>query len=975
MSLNFNATNCILDSQHSIFSATAIAKSHYSDVTVEIKQIKPYGAGTFAGNLFSTMRKIILLTAACLMLTFSKALAQCDCDFIISLSSSEYQFDGAKKGVKPGDKICLTSGVRTGFGFFNINGTAANPVIITNMCDGKVTLNAPSNWGNAVEIKNSSFFRFTGSGNSSINTGIEIIGAQMGLNIYERSTDFEVDHISVSNAGCVGVVAKTDPTCDSKTWRGNFTMRNTSFHDILVQNTGCEGFYIGNSHYETGVTKTCNGSNIKVNEHDVVNVKVYNNQVKNTANDGIQVGGAISGAEIHHNKVYNFGTAKTSGHMNGVQAGSGTTRAKIYQNVIDTGNGYCFWDQGGGSTYYDNIANKGALGGFSLQDVAGTHATTGFFVANNTIIDCNALGIIMYSENPAITTITNNIIYSSLSGYNFIKYNSPKAQSLTIESNNLKSASLATIKFSNPSAKDYHLLSGSPAIDQGKDLRTLGVSIDLDGKSRPSGASFDIGAYEYTSSTTPANVVPKASAGADKSITLPIGALTLTGSGSDSDGTIASYTWTKVSGPNVVLSNTNTSILTVTSLLAGTYTYRLTVKDNLGATAFDDVNLTVQALGSTNSSPTANAGADKTITLPTSAITLTGSATDKDGTISKYSWSKVSGGTVTLSNTTTANLTVSNLLSGRYVFRLTVTDNKGAVDTDDILVVAKSGTVARFNFTNVKQNIAGWNDLAGSPHSSVISATDAASNVKVSSVSTGQWVPANYGVLTTSYNGGVKDGNIQPATVMQTNWFNYNAPYGATINGVVQGNNIQISNLDPTHYYTITVGASRASGSGSADQYGTFEYRLNGSAIKTLSVTDNKSTQVEYANVKPNASGVVGLSARKISGSSMNFGYIGWLVITDVTTAASSITSQAEQVFDTLGVAPSVTDDFVFMDNTLPGGYNYLVVLYNGQGERIFHGEWTEDLYDQLITEGELYIYHILRDGQQINSGKIKRVN
>ncbi|MGN6399892.1 MAG: PKD domain-containing protein, partial [Flavisolibacter sp.] len=42
----------------------------------------------------------------------------------------------------------------------------------------------------------------------------------------------------------------------------------------------------------------------------------------------------------------------------------------------------------------------------------------------------------------------------------------------------------------------------------------------------------------------------------------------------------------------------------------------------------------------TNQPPVANAGADKTITLPTSSVTLSGSGSDADGSISKYSWTK-----------------------------------------------------------------------------------------------------------------------------------------------------------------------------------------------------------------------------------------------------------------------------------------------------------------------------------------------
>ena len=45
----------------------------------------------------------------------------------------------------------------------------------------------------------------------------------------------------------------------------------------------------------------------------------------------------------------------------------------------------------------------------------------------------------------------------------------------------------------------------------------------------------------------------QANAGPDQTVTLPTTTLVLNGSGNDTDGTITTYAWTKVSGPSVVL--------------------------------------------------------------------------------------------------------------------------------------------------------------------------------------------------------------------------------------------------------------------------------------------------------------------------------------------------------------------------------------------------------------------------------------
>lgn len=102
----------------------------------------------------------------------------------------------------------------------------------------------------------------------------------------------------------------------------------------------------------------------------------------------------------------------------------------------------------------------------------------------------------------------------------------------------------------------------------------------------------------------------------------------------------------------------------------------------------------------TNIVPVANAGSDKTIALPTTSTTLSGSGSDADGTISKYSWTKVSGpSTYVFSSTAVANPTVTSLVAGTYVFRLTVTDNKGATDYDDVNVVVNSALTTITTYT------------------------------------------------------------------------------------------------------------------------------------------------------------------------------------------------------------------------------------------------------------------------------------
>ncbi|HEY6502954.1 MAG TPA: heparin lyase I family protein, partial [Chitinophagaceae bacterium] len=190
-----------------------------------------------------------------------------------------------------------------------------------------------------------------------------------------------------------------------------------------------------------------------------------------------------------------------------------------------------------------------------------------------------------------------------------------------------------------------------------------------------------------------ANQLPSANAGNNIVITLPVNSTTLTGSGTDPDGTITGYAWTRVSGPTTfTLGTANAATTTLINLVQGTYVFRLTVTDNSGATATDDVNVTVNASVPANQAPIANAGINIVINLPVNSTTLNGSGSiDLDGTITGYAWSYVSGpASYTLGSANAATTTLTNLVQGTYIFRLTVTDNGGATDIDNIVVTVNA---------------------------------------------------------------------------------------------------------------------------------------------------------------------------------------------------------------------------------------------------------------------------------------------
>jgi hypothetical protein len=238
-------------------------------------------------------------------------------------------------------------------------------------------------------------------------------------------------------------------------------------------------------------------------------------------------------------------------------------------------------------------------------------------------------------------------------------------------------------------------LSASSPLVNAADNNGQRAAFDIHRLARPQGGVNDIGAIELNSGTA-TNQVPVAKAGADIIITLPANTTTLNGSASsDPDGSIGSYTWSRISGPSQhSIANAGAATTNVSNLAQGVYSFRLVVTDNAGATDDDTVKVTVNAAVAVNQAPVAKAGTDMTITLPNNTVSLNGSSSsDADGSIAGYAWSKISGSSsFNIVNAGMATTNVTNLAQGVYAFRLAVTDNTGAAAADTISITVNAAT-------------------------------------------------------------------------------------------------------------------------------------------------------------------------------------------------------------------------------------------------------------------------------------------
>ncbi len=111
---------------------------------------------------------------------------------------------------------------------------------------------------------------------------------------------------------------------------------------------------------------------------------------------------------------------------------------------------------------------------------------------------------------------------------------------------------------------------------------------------------------------------------------------------------------------------------------------------------FTNSDITTAVFTRVNVAPVVNAGPDQSITLPTSSVTMAGTASDDGlpnppGTLTK-TWSQVSGpNTATITNASSLTTTITGLIAGTYVFRLSGYD--GALTSTDDMTVTVNATV------------------------------------------------------------------------------------------------------------------------------------------------------------------------------------------------------------------------------------------------------------------------------------------
>ena len=169
---------------------------------------------------------------------------------------------------------------------------------------------------------------------------------------------------------------------------------------------------------------------------------------------------------------------------------------------------------------------------------------------------------------------------------------------------------------------------------------------------------------------------------------------TLTGTATDDDGTVSSYSWSVDNTSAVTITTGNAATLQYTASQVSsdtTVTFTLTVTDDDNATGSLTHDVTIINLAANQPPVVTGITGAATINEGTSG-TLTGTATDDDGTVSSYSWSvdNTSAVTITTGNAATLQYTASQVSSDTTVtFTLTVTDDDNATGslTHDVTII------------------------------------------------------------------------------------------------------------------------------------------------------------------------------------------------------------------------------------------------------------------------------------------------
>lgn len=243
-----------------------------------------------------------------------------------------------------------------------------------------------------------------------------------------------------------------------------------------------------NNLFEGGQIRHGNGGGVLFENTPTSSNTIRSVEVWGNTGYGITFGSGsnlVEGCDIHDNT------------SNGIHVTAGDSNV-IRSNRVQTNSGKgIFLSNGSGNLVYNNLVYVNTSYGVEV----GT-GSVGAKVLSNSLYANTSTAVRVSGGSGAV--VSNNILFSNTS--DTVDFSGSTG---ITGSNNLLGLSPL---FVNAGGGDFHISSGSPAIDAGATLSDF--SVDFAGNSRPFGPSWDIGAYESTAPLPPNVSVTAPSTGA-----------------------------------------------------------------------------------------------------------------------------------------------------------------------------------------------------------------------------------------------------------------------------------------------------------------------------------------------------------------------------------------------------------------------------------------------------------------------------
>ena len=486
----------------------------------------------------------VLFIISSLSVSLQATAQDCGCDIVFDAAEKANPFlNGDNTEVNPGDVICIMGGTYTYIRIINVHGTKEEPIIIKN-CNGiaKIDLKGQNNHG--FVMSRSTHFRVTGTGDPNHFYGIEIFNdpqnpGRTGMAIGENISDVELDHVQAYDVE-LGLHLINVPKCEQDTWVENWTMENASVHELYVHDTIKEGFYIGSSKYGVGHNQNCDGETLTLLPPLIKRIRVFNNKFDTSGWDSMQVSVAIEDCEIYNNECRNFGLENKPAQRAGIVVGGGST-GLVYKNLIHTGRGDGIDVFGVGNVrVFNNVIVDADGQGIFIGNREILESGYNHYVINNTIINSGEDNIRYNNEFAVDSKVINNLsINPGQKHVNYVKEGAGGVDNAT----NLELDNVSQAGFVDHQNDNYSLLENSVAVDAGTDVNALNLVFDdFVGTGRPANGQYDVGAYEYSSSTNSlpivTNEIPNQTIDVETPFEFAFDANTFT----DADGDDLSYT-------------------------------------------------------------------------------------------------------------------------------------------------------------------------------------------------------------------------------------------------------------------------------------------------------------------------------------------------------------------------------------------------------------------------------------------------